>query len=156
MCYLTFANAEPRKRLTTCCVITDSASQGTKTKLSGSLHELGGGTSELATRFLAKSLTLAGLTHAQPMAMACHRSPPMCCMVRFPLHLDIFQYHDVLSILFPLCFYWLPLKGFYMLDQAQHTHMYITHYPNEDPSVSGELPECCDIYSIRVYAAIFQ
>lgn len=64
MCYLTFANAEPRKRLTTCCVITDSASQGTKTKLSGSLHELGGGTSELATRFLAKSLTLAGLTHA--------------------------------------------------------------------------------------------
>lgn len=42
-----------------------------------------------------------------------------------------------------------------MLDQAQHTHMYITHYPNEDPSVSGELPECCDIYSIRVYAAIF-
>lgn len=44
-------------------VVTDS-SQGTKNKLSGSLHELGGGTSELTTRFLAKSITLAGLTHA--------------------------------------------------------------------------------------------
>ena len=44
-------------------VITESQSQSTKDKLSRSLNDLGGRTSELAARFLAKSITLAGVTH---------------------------------------------------------------------------------------------
>lgn len=44
-------------------VITESRSQSTKDKQSGSVNDLGGGTSELAAHFLAKSITLAGVTY---------------------------------------------------------------------------------------------
>ena len=39
------------------------ASKDAKSKLAGTLDELGGETSELAARFLAKSAVLAGVTH---------------------------------------------------------------------------------------------